>query len=113
MLIRFARRGMEASAVFMAADLAPFAAFELGHFFGAVFLVPAAPDEGVCRQIFVRDFLQYEECPVAHLSSGAGVYCQIDELWHQGHALLARENSAVGNIAACAIAHGVGGIFRE
>src|SRR5258708_2259459 len=113
MLIRFARGAMEASALFIAADLPPFEAFELGHFFGAVFLVPAAPDEGVCREIFIRDFLQGEECPVPHLSGGAGVHRQIDELWHHGHALLARENSAVGNIAASAIAYAVGGIFRE
>jgi len=99
--------------LFVAADLPPIQAFEFGHFFGAVFLIPAAPGEGVRGKIFVRDFLQREESPVSHLSGCPGIHRQINELGHHGHALFTREDSAVGNIAACAIPHAVGGIFGE
>src|SRR5882724_10583421 len=43
--------------LFVAVDLPPIEALELRHFFGAVLLIPAAPDERVGRQILIRNFL--------------------------------------------------------
>src|SRR5438552_19053149 len=105
--------GFSAQALFVAADLPPFEAFEFSQFFGAVFLIPAAPEERVRGQILIRNFLKSEESPASHLPGCARIHDQIEELRHHSHAMLAGETSAIGDIAARAIAHGVGAIFRE
>src|SRR5256884_1924690 len=91
----------------------PIKAFEFGHFFGAMFPVPAAPGECVRGQILIRNFLQREESPGSHLARCARIHRQIEELWHHPHALLAGENSAIGNVAARAVPDAVSGIFGE
>jgi len=101
------------SLLFVAADLPPIKAFEFGHFFGAMFPVPAAPGERVRGQILIRNFLQREESPASHLPSCAGIHRQIEELWHDPHALFAREYSAIGNVEARAVPDAVGGISGE
>src|SRR5712691_10203378 len=104
----FERGDFRVSALFVAADLPPFKAFEFGHLFGAVLLIPAAPAKRVRGQTFIRDFLEREESPASHLPGGARIRRQIDELRHYLHSLLAHENAAIGNVAARAIPHGGG-----
>src|SRR6267143_3919293 len=82
--------------LFVAADLPPIKEFEFGHFFEAMFPVPAAPGERVRGQTLIRNFLQREESPASHLARCAGIHRQIEELWHHPHALLAGEYSAIG-----------------
>ncbi len=95
------------NALFVSADLAPLEAFEFGHFFGAVFLIPATPDERVGGKIYVGDFLKSEEGPGSHLTSRARIQCQIDELRHHPHALFAGEDAAIGNVAARTVANAI------
>ena len=57
-------------ALFGAADLPPFEMLEFGHFFGAVIRVPAIPGERVRRNVSVRNFLERQEGPGAHLGAG-------------------------------------------
>src|SRR5215467_1330308 len=97
----------------VAADLPPFEALELSHFFGAVIRVPAVPGERVRRNVGVCDFLERQEGPGAHLRARFCFGGEIDEFRHHAQALLPREDSAIGNVAAGAIAHLHRGIFRE
>src|ERR1700722_14628410 len=99
--------------LFVAADFPPIHLLELGHFLCAVLHVPVPPGCRVGGQAFVGDLTQSHETPVAHQRGGLRIFHEFDKLRYHSHPLLAHKIATVGNIAAGAVAHCVGGIVSE
>src|SRR5262249_22321200 len=89
----------------VAADLPPFQTFERSHFFRAVVGVPLVPRGHIGGHIFIGDFAQGQETPTAHLRGSIWFCSKSDEFRHHARALIARKNSTIGYVAACAVAH--------